>query len=389
MINNILFEFSTVEKIIFGTNQSQRLGKVVRDFGESALLITGKMPDRHQLLLDDLQKNNIKFTTFPIDNEPTIDMVMEGTKFARQYNPQVMIALGGGSILDAGKAIAGMMTNPGDPLDYLEVIGKGKAIQNQATPLIAIPTTSGTGAEVTQNAVLLSPEHKTKVSLRSALLLPTIALLDPSLTISMPPAVTASSGLDALTQLIEAFTCNTPNAMIDALCQEGILLVARSLPIAFSDGSNQQAREEMALASMYSGLALANSRLGAVHGIAGPFGGIFHAPHGAVCARLLPVVTKTNVQQLRENDTDHTTLKKYKQVAQLLTGNDKATIEEGISWLEEIVKDFDIPTLKHYGLTPDKYEELIEKALKSSSMKGNPVSLSPQVLENILGIAIQ
>ena len=388
MMNNTSFEFSTVEKIIFGANQSQRLGNIIRDFGDKALIITGKSTDRHQNLLDDLQKNLIHFSIFPIETEPTINMIAEGTLFAHQNKPQVIVALGGGSVLDAGKAISGMMTNPGEPLDYLEVIGKGKAIENPATPLIAIPTTSGTGAEVTRNAVLLSPEHKIKVSLRSSLLLPTIAIVDPNLTISMPPAVTASSGLDALTQLIEAFTCNTPNMMISSLCQEGISLAARALPEAFKNGNNQQAREEMALASMYSGLALANSKLGAVHGFAGPFGGIFRAPHGAICARLLPSVTRVNVQQLQTNDAEHATVTKYKRVAQLLTKNEQATIEDGIRWMEEIVENFDIPSLEQYGLTPDKYSKLIEKALKSSSMKGNSVSLSPQTLEEILVAAL-
>ena len=232
----------------------------------------------------------------------------------------MVIGLGGGSAIDTGKAIAALLTNPGDPLDYLEVIGRGQALQQTPLPYIAIPTTAGTGSEVTRNAVLASHEHHVKVSLRSPLMLPRVAIVDPELTYSLPPAITASTGLDALTQLIEPYTCNSPNPMIDAICREGMQRAARSLKRAYQNGSDAAAREDMSIAALFGGMALANAKLGAVHGFAGPLGGLFPAPHGMICARLLPFVVEANVRALQMREPDSPVLKRYDEVAQLLTG---------------------------------------------------------------------
>jgi alcohol dehydrogenase class IV len=232
-----------------------------------------------------------------------------------------VIGLGGGSVLDAAKAIAALMTNGGHPLDYLEVVGRGQALRVPAAAMIAIPTTAGTGTEVTRNAVLGSPEHHVKVSLRSPLMLPRLALVDPELTYDLPPALTASTGLDALTQLLEPFVSHQGNPMTDALCREGLRRAAQALPRVFANGQDRAAREDMALASLFGGLALANAKLGAVHGLAAPIGGMFPAPHGAVCAALLPHVMAINVRALRDRQPDAEALRRYDQAAQLLTGN--------------------------------------------------------------------
>jgi alcohol dehydrogenase class IV len=300
----------------------------------------------------------------------------------------LVIAFGGGSAIDAAKAIAAMLTNDGDLLDYLEVIGRGKALARPGAPFIAIPTTAGTGSEVTRNAVLASPENKVKVSLRSPFLLPKVALIDPELTHHLPPSISASTGLDALTQLIEAFVSARANPMTDAFCRDGIPRVASSLRGVFHDGQNATARQDMALAALFSGLALANAGLGAVHGFAGPIGGMFDAPHGAVCAALLPHVMEFNLRALRQRQPHSDALHRCQQVAQLLTGNAHATAEEGVAWVRRLVADLQIPGLGAYGMRAQDASEVSGKAEKSSSMKGNPLALTRDELTAIFEAAL-
>jgi len=281
-----------------------------------------------------------------------------------------------------------MLANPGELLDYLEVIGRGQALAKSSAPFIAIPTTAGTGSEVTRNAVLASPEHHVKVSLRSPLVLPRVAVVDPELTYGLPPASTASTGLDALTQLIEPYVCSRANPMTDALCVEGIRRAARSLRAAFADGRNATARSDMAVASLFGGLALANAGLGAVHGFAGPIGGQFPAPHGAVCAALLPQVMEANLRALRQRQPGADTLRRYEEVAHLVTGNASATAEAGVEWVRKLVADLQIPRLGHYGLKREHTAGLVEKASQASSMKANPIALTRNELAGILERAL-
>ena len=215
-------------------------------------------------------------------------LVRQGVELARREQCDLVIAFGGGSAIDAGKAIAALLANGGELTDYLEVIGKGQPLRHPSVPFIAVPTTAGTGSEVTRNAVLASAEHQVKVSMRSPLMLPRLAVVDPELTLELPPAVTASTGLDALTQLIEPYVSIRANPLTDGFCLEGLRRVSRSLRRAYHAGRDITAREDMSLASLLGGLALANAGLGVVHGFAAPVGGMFHAPHGAICAALLP-----------------------------------------------------------------------------------------------------
>jgi alcohol dehydrogenase class IV len=277
-----------------------------------------------------------------------------------------------------------MLTNPGNLLDYLEVIGKGKALSNPSAPFIAIPTTAGTGAEVTRNAVLASAEHRVKVSLRSALMLPKIALVDPELTYGLPSSITASTGLDALTQLIEPFVSMRANPMMDALCREGLRRVARSLRVACNNGQEPSAREDMCVASLFGGLALANAGLGAVHGFAGPIGGMFHAPHGAVCAALLPHVMRINIRALREREPGGKALARYDEIARVLTGEPEASADEGVEWVRELIAELKIPRLSAYGITAEHTDELVEKSMQASSMKTNPITLTANELREAL-----
>jgi alcohol dehydrogenase class IV len=291
-------------------------------------------------------------------------------------------------VIDTGKAVAALLTNSGDPLDYLEVIGRGQPLTQASAPYIAIPTTAGTGAEVTHNAVLASPEHRVKVSLRSPLMLPDVALVDPELSCCLPPDVTAYTGLDALTQVIEPFVSGKANPITDALCREGITRAARSLRRAFENGEDHPAREDMALASLFGGLALANAALGAVHGFAGPFGGMFDAPHGAICAALLPHVMAINVQALQARQPDGEALRRYDEVARLLTGNSAATARDGVAWIATLCAALRVPALASYGLARADFDDLITKAAAASSMKGNPVALTPNEMRTILERAI-
>src|SRR5258706_4838669 len=260
------FEFATAGRIIFGAGAIEDAGKIAAEFGNRALVVTGRDNTRAERLNPLLDEQNVLSSNFSIFGEPDLDTIEQGVVTLRSHCCNMVIGIGGGSAIDAAKAIAGMATNPGSLLDYVEVIGGGKALANPALPIIAIPTTAGTGSEVTRNAVLSSREHRVKVSLRSRHLLPAVALLDPDLTLGLPPAITARTGLDALTQLIEPYVSSRANPFTDGLCIEGMSRAARSLRIAYSDGQNRPAREDMAIASLFGGLALANAGLGAVHG---------------------------------------------------------------------------------------------------------------------------
>jgi alcohol dehydrogenase class IV len=382
------FEFATATRIVFGNGKLRELGSLVSGLGQRALLVTGKDPSRAAVAGELLKAAGVSATLFSVPGEPTTSLVEQGMAAARAAGCDFVICIGGGSVIDAGKAIAAMLTQDGELLDYLEVIGLGRVLTKPSRSLVAIPTTAGTGAEVTRNAVFSSPEHRVKVSLRSPLMLPTLALVDPELTYNLPPALTASTGLDALTQLIEPFTSSRANPMTDALCRDGIVRAARSLRVVFRDGHNVAAREDMALASLFGGLALANAGLGAAHGFAAPIGGMFPAPHGAVCAVLLPPVMKANVQVLRERSPASDRLVRYDEVAQLVTGSESAKADDGVQWVAELVRELRLPGLSAYGISPVHNAELVAKAMQASSMKANPIQLTVQELTVVLEAAI-
>jgi len=298
------FEFATATRIIFGNRVIEEVGPIAAHMGHRVCLITGRNPERAGPLVERLRAAGLDTFTFSVPGEPTTATLHEGVEQARQANSDLVIGIGGGSVLDTAKAIAALLTDSGNLLDYLEIVGLGRQLMQAPAPCIAIPTTAGTGAEVTRNAVIGSPEHGVKVSMRSPLMLPRLALIDPRLTLSMPPLLTAFTGLDALTQLMEAFVSNRANPLTDGLCREGMERAARSLLRAFQDGKDLDAREDMALAALFSGLALANAGLGTVHGFAGPLGGMLPAPHGALCGLLLPHVMEANVHALKTRVPD-------------------------------------------------------------------------------------
>jgi alcohol dehydrogenase class IV len=382
------FEFTSPTKIIFGAGTLCGAGTIARAFGKRALVVTGRDAKRAGPLLKILREAGVSAATFSVAGEPEFATIEQGTALAKKENCELVIGFGGGSALDAAKAMAAMLTNGGELFDYVEIIGHGKALTKPSAPFIAIPTTAGTGSEVTRNAVLASPEHKLKVSLRSPLMFVKVALVDPELTYHLPPTLTASTGLDALTQLIEPFVCSRANPMTDGLCVEGIRRIARSLHVAFGDGQNQPAREDMAVASLFGGLALANAGLGAVHGFAGPIGGSFPAPHGAICAALLPHVMDANIRALRQRASGSEALRRYDEVARLLADDGPATANDGVKWVRQLVADLQIPRLGSYGIKPDHVAELVKKAAQASSMKANPIALTPEELAETLQQAL-
>jgi alcohol dehydrogenase class IV len=320
---------------------------------------------------------------FEIPHEPTVALIEQAVAVAQRVAADVVIGIGGGSVIDAAKAVAAKTPNPGDLLDYLEVIGQGRTLERPSLPCMAVPTTAGTGAEVTRNAVLRSERHGVKVSLRSPTMLPVRAMVDPDLTLSVPPAVTAGTGLDALTQLQEAFVSSRANPLTDGLCREGLRRAARSLERAYAHGRDAEAREDMALASLLGGMALANAGLGAVHGFAGPLGGMVPAPHGMICAALLPDVMAANIRALRERQPNHPALVRYRETAVLLTGRDAVTAEDGVEWLRQLSRRLAVPPLGGLGFTQAQIDEAVSKARQASSMKGNPVALTEEELAAI------
>ena len=381
------FEFATASRIIFGQGTVKEVAPMASKMGNCALLVTGRNVERAGPLSGSLKNTGMKIVTFSVSDEPTIELTIEGVELARQNASDIVIGMGGGSVIDTAKAIAALLTNSGDITDYLEVIGRGKPLSRPSAPCIAIPTTAGTGAEVTKNAVLTSQEHKVKVSLRSPTMLPDLAIVDPELTYSMPPSLTASTGLDALTQVLEPFVSVKSNPLTDIICIEGLKRAARSLHRAFKDGSDTKAREDMAIVSLFGGLTLANSKLGAVHGIAGPMGGMFPVPHGVICARLLPFVVEVNVRALQRHNSQQYLLR-YDQVAQVLTGKTNAKAEEGTARIHDLCDALDIPGLSDFGITEDHFPDLIASSKKASSMKGNPVNLTDEELTEILQKAV-
>ncbi len=378
------FEFATSNRIIFGNGTLSEIGQIAADFGKQALVVAGGGSVSTEKVIQYLRGAGVNAEIFRVDSEPDIPTIEAGIFTTQSAECDLVIGFGGGSVIDSAKAIAAMLTNPGTLMDYLEVVGDGQKISKVPAPVIAVPTTAGTGTEVTRNAVIMSPEHHVKVSMRSPKMIPTVALVDPELTYSMPPSVTASTGMDALTQVIEAYVTRKTNPMTDAIAREGIKRGGRSLLAAYEDGQNKAAREDMAVTSLFGGLALANSGLGAVHGFAGPIGGMFNAPHGVICASLLPYVMKYNAHVLAVSGDMADLEDRFREIAVLLTGDADASIEEGVKWLIDLARATKIPKLREIGINQLDFDRIIEKSKVSSSMQKNPVTLEESVLMDIL-----
>ena len=382
------FEFATARRIVFGPGTLSEVASMAVEMGRRPLVVTGHSGDRAVPLMHALEKLGMEITRFQVLAEPTIDMALDVVQKARQAACDLVIGIGGGSVIDTGKVAAALITNSGQLMDYLEIIGNAQPLECAAAPYIAIPTTAGTGSEVTRNAVLGSPEHRVKVSMRSPFMLPDLAVVDPELTVSLPPSITASTGLDALTQLMEAFVSSHANAMTDGICREGLLRAAESLQRVYENGSDRKAREDMCLASLFSGFALANAKLGAVHGIAGPLGGMVSGAHGAICAGLLPYVMEMNIKALRTRAADSPALERYNELACILTQRSNASAKDAIAWVKNLCQTLQVESLAHLGLNKADLPAVVAKSQISSSMQGNPIRLTEDELMEILHNAL-
>jgi alcohol dehydrogenase class IV len=376
------FEFATAARILFAQGASKQLPGIAREFGTRALVVTGRNAGRATPTARALENGGVACEIFSVEGEPTLQLIRQGARAARG-NYDLVIGFGGGSAIDAAKAIAALATNSGEPLDYLEVIGDAQPLENAPLPFIAVPTTAGTGAEVTRNAVLGSPEHQAKASLRSPLMLAKVALIDPDLTLDLPREVTVNTGLDALTQVIEPYVCTRANAFTDAFCSEGMKRIAACLTRAVRNGQDRPARESMSFASLLGGLALANAGLGVVHGFAAPLGGMLNAPHGGLCAAVLPHGIAVNIRALRERAAGGESLERYREAARTLTANVNAEAEDCVRYVAELCHQLSVPSLRAYGLKPEQIPEVVERVAKASSTKSNPIQLTAEELTEI------
>jgi alcohol dehydrogenase class IV len=376
-------EFATAGRIVFGCGTVGQTVDAAKRFGKRALIVTGRSSERAARITRELD-----CVVMPVAGEPTLDTIRAGVARVRESSCDVVIAFGGGSAIDAGKTIAAMAANPGDVLDYIEVIGTGKPLSGPPLPFIAVPTTAGTGSEVTRNAVLGSPEHHVKASLRSLLMLPRVAIVDPELTLDLPKNITASTGLDALTQLIEPYVSSRANPMTDMFCVEGMRRASNALARAYRDGQDREARTHMAFASLLGGSALANAGLGIVHGFAAPIGGMFPAPHGAVCAALLPYAMDANIRAMRSRAPESRALERYDVVARLLRRDTQANADDGVTWVRDLCRELEVPPLRTYGIADADIPVLVDKAANASSMKANPIQLTPDELRETISAAL-
>jgi alcohol dehydrogenase class IV len=380
----VTFELSTATRVVFGPGRVAEVPAEVAALGvDRLLLVTGRSPDRAAPTAAALASLRIGVVPFPVPGEPTVERVREGLALARSEGCRGVLALGGGSALDCGKAVAALAGSGGDPLDHLEVIGRGQPVVGPPLPFVAVPTTAGTGSEVTRNAVLGSPADGVKASLRSPHLLARLAVVDPELLAGAPASVRIASGLDALSQLVEPYLSARANPLTDALAAEGIRRSARSLRAACLAEPDAAQREDLALASLLGGLCLANAGLGAVHGFAAPAGGMLGAPHGALCAALLVPCLTVNLGALRARAPAHPATARFAVLAQWLTGRPEATAEEGIDWVARLCRDLGVAGLSAHGLAMADVPALVARARGASSMRANPIALTDPELQEI------
>ena len=377
------FEFFSVPRVVFGRGQVRRVGEIVKGLGGRPLVVYNGVAER---VVEVLGAEGLRPVVVRQRGEPTVADVERAVGEAREGTCDVVVGVGGGSAIDCAKAVAGVLANGGGPLDYMEVIGKGRKLDRPAVPCVAVPTTAGTGAEVTRNAVIGEPSRKFKASLRSEGLLARAAVVDPDLGEGVPRETQAASGMDALCQLIESYTSNGAQPWTDALAVKG-LGAAAFLRRSCDDPADAEAREGMALAALWSGVTLSNAGLGAVHGLAAPVGANFPVAHGVVCAALLPHVMAANVAALRAQSPGHPVLRRYAEVGRILSrtnDDDGVAADAGVEAVGRLVRELEIPRLGQFGLAGQHIPELVALARKASSMKFNPVVLSDDALAEVL-----
>lgn len=377
-----MFQFMTSTKIIFGEGALPSSLSQFNQYGYSVLLVTGSNLDRTTIVTEYLDAQSMRYQHIAVSGEPNITMVEEAATSARRFKPDMVIAMGGGSAIDMGKALAAILPNQGNVYDYVEVVGRNVPLKTKPLPFIAIPTTASTGAEVTKNAVLKSGQDQVKISLRSPDMLADVAIVDPTLTYGTSLYLSGRGAMDAFTHLMEAYVCGDPNPLTDMICEEGLRKLSASVVNACVE-DQPQARADLAFASMLGGMAITNAKLGAAHGLASALGGKIHAPHSIITGRLAPLVMLENIEVAREQGRDDI-LARYQRIAAIVTGDENAIEEQSVSWLSELLETLEIPSLLHFGVCKTPFEDVAEDAMKSVAIKGNPLPLNKARLVHIL-----
>ncbi|PSV17986.1 alcohol dehydrogenase [Photobacterium kishitanii] len=377
-----MFQFMTSTRIIFGEGALHDSLSLLNQFGYSALLVTGQDQQRSQQLEQYFKQQNMRYQRLVIKGEPLIAMIEESAAMGRTFCPDMVIGIGGGSVLDAAKSLAALIPNQGSVYDYVDVVGRNVPLQVKSLPFIAIPTTAGTGAEVSKSAVLQSAQEQVKVNLSNAELFPDLAIIDPTLTYGMDAVLSGYCAMDAFTHLMESYVCSEPNPLTDMICEEGLKHIAMSILPACRD-DHYPSRSNIAFAAMLGGMARSNAKLGAAHGLASALSGRLNAPHGLITAQLSPYVMTENISvaiELGRSDV----LARYQKLAVILTMNKDANIDDSVRWVENILIKLQLPSLSVYGLCNTMFEEVAEDALRTSAIKGNPLPLNQQRLITIL-----
>ena len=382
-----MFQFMTSTRIIFGEGAYQNSLSTLNQFGYSVLLITGKDLNRAQPLINYIHSQNMRYQHISISAEPQITMVEETATLARKFRPDMVVAIGGGSAIDMGKALAALIPNSGSLYDYVEVVGRNVPLKTKPLPFIAIPTTASTGSEVTKNAVLKSNQDQVKVSLRSPDMLADVAIVDPMLTYGTDAYTSARGALDAFTHLMEAYVCGEPNPLTDMICEEGLRRISASI-VAGCRQDNPRARSDLSFAAMLGGMAITNAKLGAAHGLASALGGKIAAPHSVISSRLAPYVMQENIKAAKSAGRNDL-LTRYRTIAKLLTGRDDASHSDGVEWVKAMLAKLDIPELTEFGLCDTSFNSVSQDAMKTVAIKGNPLPLTQERLEYILSQVCQ
>jgi len=386
---SLSFTIARTPQLYFGAGKFSTLFSAIRSFGKNVLLVTGARSfltsESGRELPDKLRQSGLAFEHVIISKEPTPEIIDQAVRRSISFHCDVVVAIGGGSVLDAGKAISAMLLLNEPVKDYLEGVGTKPSHPGIKVPFIAIPTTSGTGSEATKNAVLSEiGENGYKRSLRHNNFVPDIAILDPLLTINCPQTITASSGMDAFTQLFESYLSTTANPITDSLAVEGLVRVSKSLRKAFADGANTEARTDMSLASYLSGITLANAGLGLVHGFASSIGGFFDISHGVICSSLMPACNRFTVKKLRERRTNDAALVKYANAGKIFSDATNKSDDYYIDYLIDLIDNWTntmkIPRLRDVGVLPEHFKKIVDVA----DNKNNPVALEKDEMMEVL-----
>ncbi|TKF24201.1 iron-containing alcohol dehydrogenase [Vibrio genomosp. F6] len=377
-----MFQFMTSTRIIFGEGALQSSLSILNQFGYSVLLVTGQDPERSSPIIQYLKNQSMRYQHVAINGEPNITMVEETAVSGRKFQPDMVVAIGGGSVIDMGKALAAVIPNQGDVYDYVEVVGRNVPLKTKPIPLIAIPTTASSGSEVTKNAVLKSGQDRVKVSLRSPDMLADVAIVDPTLTYGTDAYTSGRGAMDAFTHLMEAYVCGDPNPLTDMVCEEGLRRLSPSI-IAACKQDDHKARADLSFAAMLGGMAITNAKLGAAHGLASALGGKLNAPHSVISGRLAPFVMSENINEAKAAGRSDI-LNRYKRIAQIVTGRTNAHIEDSVLWVQMVLDKLELPHLSEFGVCSTSFEQVAQDALQSVAIKGNPLPLNEERLIHIL-----